>query len=209
MFRCRARRRTSLLVSELAGKAGLQQIVLLSGRGEPGAQAAEAALQASGVLWTIVRASWFSQNFSEGYLVDGVLSGAIALPAREVPEPFVDVDDIADVVTAALTDARHIGKVYEVTGPRAITFSQAVAENSKAVGRQIRYTQISGADFAEGMRGAGVPHDVIQLLDELFTVTLDGRNREVQSGVMEALGRPARDFADFARAAAAANAWRM
>ena len=196
-------------LSELAVKAGLQQIVLLSGRGEPGAQAAEAALQASGVPWTIVRASWFSQNFSEGYLVDGVLSGAIALPAREVPEPFVDVDDIADVVTAALTDARHIGKVYEVTGPRAITFSQAVAEISKAVGRQIRYTQISGADFAEGMRGAGVPDDIIHLLDELFTVTLDGRNREVQSGVMEALGRPARDFADFARAAAAANAWRM
>ena len=127
----------------------------------------------------------------------------------EVPEPLVDVDDIADVVTAALTDARHIGKLYEVTGPRAITFSQAVAEISKAVGRQIRYTQISGADFAEGMRGAGVPDDIIHLLDELFTVTLDGRNREVQSGVMEALGRPARDFADFARDAAAANAWRM
>jgi len=196
-------------LSELAGKAGLQQIVLLSGRGEPGAQAAEAALQASGVPWTIVRSSWFSQNFSEGYLVDGVLSGAIALPAREVPEPFVDVDDIADVVTAALTDARHIGKVYEVTGPRAITFSQAVAEISKAMGRQIRYTQISGADFAEGIRGAGVPDDIIHLLDELFTVTLDGRNREVQSGVMEALGRPPRDFADFARDAAAANAWRM
>ena len=160
-------------------------------------------------LGRLYRSSWFSQNFSEGYLVDGVLSGAIALPAREVPEPFVDVDDIADVVTAALTDARHIGKIYEVTGPRAITFSQAVAEISKAMGRQIRYTQISGADFAEGMRAAGVPNDIIHLLDELFTVTLDGRNREVQSGVMEALGRPARDFADFARDAAAANAWRM
>jgi uncharacterized protein YbjT (DUF2867 family) len=196
-------------LSGLAGKAGLQHIVLLSGRGEPGAQAAEAALRASGIPWTIVRSSWFNQNFSEGYLVDAILAGEVALPAREVPEPFVDVDDIADVVTAALTDARHIGKIYEVTGPRAITFSQAVAEISKAVGRQIRYTQISGADFAEGMRGMGVPDDVIHLLDELFTVTLDGRNCEVQSGVMEALGRPAGDFADFARDAAAANAWRI
>jgi len=196
-------------LSELAGKAGLQHIVLLSGRGEPGAQAAESALRASGMPWTIVRSSWFDQNFSEGYLVDAILAGEVALPARAVPEPFVDVDDIADVVTAALTDARHIGKLYEVTGPRAITFSQAVAEISKAVGRQIRYTQISSAAFAEGMRGIGVPDDVIHLLDELFAVTLDGRNCEVQSGVTEALGRPAGDFADFARDAAAADAWRI
>jgi uncharacterized protein YbjT (DUF2867 family) len=165
-------------------------------------------LQASGAPWTIVRSSWFNQNFSEGYLVESVLSGEVALPAGDVAEPFVDVDDIADVVTAALTDARHICKVYEVTGPRAISFSQAVAEISGR-GASDPLHQISGADFAEGMRGAGVPNDVIHLLDELFTVTLDGRNREVQSGVMEALGRPARDFADFARDAAAANAWRM
>jgi uncharacterized protein YbjT (DUF2867 family) len=196
-------------LSELARKAGLQHIVLLSGRGEPGAQAAEAALQASGVPWTIVRSSWFSQNFSEGFLIDGILSGELALPADDVPEPFIDVDDIADVVTAALTDARHIGQLYEVTGPRAISFSQAVAEISKAVGHQIRYTRIPAAEFAEGMRGAGVPDDVIALLDELFTVTLDGRNSAVQSGVTEALGRAARDFADFARDAAASNAWRM
>ncbi|MFA6115801.1 MAG: NmrA family NAD(P)-binding protein [Sphingomonas sp.] len=196
-------------LAALAGKVGLQHLVLLSGRGEPGAQDAEVALQASGVPWTIVRSSWFNQNFSEGYLLDGVMSGEIALPAREVPEPFVDVDDIADVVTAALTDARHIGKLYELTGPRAITFSQAVAEVSRAVGRPITYQQISGEDFAAGMRGAGVPDDIIHLLDELFTVTLDGRNCAVQHGVMEALGRPAKDFADYARDAAAANAWRI
>jgi uncharacterized protein YbjT (DUF2867 family) len=196
-------------LAQLAGKAGLQHIVLLSGRGEPGAQAAEAALQASGMPWTIARSSWFDQNFSEGYLIDGVMAGEIALPARDIPEPFVDVDDIADVVTAALTDARHIGKVYELTGPRAITFSQAVAEVSRAVGRPINYQQISREDFATGMRGAGVPDDIIDLLDELFTVTLDGRNSEVQPGVMEALGRPAKDFADYARDAAATNVWRI
>lgn len=196
-------------LAELAKKAGLKHIVLLSGRGEPGAQAAEAALRASCMPWTIVRSSWFNQNFSEGYMVDAILAGEVALPAREVPEPFVDVDDIADVVTAALTDARHIGKLYEVTGPRAITFSQAVAEISKAVGRPINYTQISGADFAAGMRSAGVPDNIIHLLDELFTVTLDGRNCAVQAGVLGALGRPAKDFADYARDAAAANAWRI
>ncbi|CEJ12513.1 hypothetical protein BN1110_02812 [bacterium YEK0313] len=93
--------------------------MLLSGRGEPGARRAEAALEASGIDWTVVRASWFNQNFSEGYLLGSVLAGVIALPAGPVPEPFIDVDDIADVATAALLDDRHPNRLYEVIGPRA------------------------------------------------------------------------------------------
>jgi uncharacterized protein YbjT (DUF2867 family) len=195
-------------LSRLAREKGIAQIVLLSGRGEPGAQRAEAALQASGVPWTIVRASWFNQNFSEGYLIDGVLAGEIALPAGAVAEPFIDVDDIADVVLAALTEARHANKLYEVTGPRVLTFAQATAEIATAVGRSIRYTQVSPQDFAAGMRQAGVPDDVIALMDELFTVVLDGRNSRVMHGVEEALGRPARDFSDYARDTAATGVWR-
>ena len=117
---------------------------------------------------TIVRASWFDQNFSEGYLIDGVLAGEIALPAGAVPEPFIDADDIADVVVAALTDERHANKLYEVTGPRALTFAEAAAEIAAATGRAIRYAQISAQDFAAGMRQAGVPDDVVALLYELF-----------------------------------------
>ncbi|WP_407157477.1 NmrA family NAD(P)-binding protein [Bradyrhizobium sp. STM 3557] len=204
--------RASEAVAELARLArqkSLERLVLLSGRGEPRAQRAEAALQDSGVPWTIVRASWFNQNFSEGYLTGGVLAGEIALPAGAVPEPFVDADDIADVVTAALTDQRHASKVYEVTGPRALTFSEAAAEISKAADRTVRYTQVSPQDFAAGMRQAGVPEEVVALLDELFTVVLDGRNSRISHGVEEALGRPARDFSAYARAAAASGAWRV
>lgn len=123
-------------------------------------------------------------------------------------EPFIDVDDIADVVVAALTDGRHVNKLYEVTGPRALTFAEAVAEISAATGRPIRYTQVSPEDFAAAMRKADVPEDIIALLDELFTVVLDGRNSQIMHGVEEALGRPARDFADYARATAATGVWR-
>src|ERR1700687_3987684 len=139
-------------LSRLARESGGERVVLLSGRGEPSAQRAEAALQGSGVPWTIVRASWFNQNFSEGYLLDGVLAGEIALPAGSVSEPFIDADDIADVVVAALTDERHANKIFEVTGPRALTFAQAVAEIAAAAGRPIRYRPISPAEFATGMR---------------------------------------------------------
>jgi uncharacterized protein YbjT (DUF2867 family) len=194
-------------VSWLARENGLERVVLLSGRGEPGAQRAEAALQQSGVPWTIVRASWFDQNFSEGHLLDGVLAGEIALPVGAVPEPFIDADDIAEVVVAALTDRRHAGKVYEVTGPRALTFAQAVAEIARAAGRPVHYRQIAPEDFAAGMR-PHAPDDVIELMLELFTVVLDGRNSDVAHGVEQALGRPARDFADYARRTAATGVWR-
>jgi uncharacterized protein YbjT (DUF2867 family) len=193
-------------LTRLAREKGLERVVLLSGRGEPGAQRAEAVLQASGVPWTCVRASWFDQNFSESYLLDGVLAGEIALPAGSVPEPFIDVDDIADVVVAALTDERHANRLYEVTGPRSLTFQQAVEEISRATRRPIRYMQLSPDDFVTSMR-AYAPEEVVQLLHELFTVVLDGRNSQVTHGVQDALGRPARDFSDYVRRTAASGVW--
>ena len=193
-------------LAAIARSKGLEQVVLLSGRGEPGAQRAEAALQSSGVDWTVVRASWFAQNFSEGYLLDGVLAGEISLPVKAVPEPFIDVDDIADVAVAALTDDRHRNRLYEVTGPRALTFAEAVAEISAAIGRPIRFTQSTPEKFAAAMRPY-VPNDVLDLLLELFTVVLDGRNVQVMNGVQEALGRPARDFSDYVQRTAATGVW--
>jgi uncharacterized protein YbjT (DUF2867 family) len=97
---------------------GVRRLVLLSGRGEAEAQRAEEALQASGADWTIVRCSWFNQNFSESIFLEPVLSGTVMLPAGDVGEPFVDAEDIADVAVTALTDDRHIGELYELTGPR-------------------------------------------------------------------------------------------
>ena len=192
--------------SRLARENGVERIVLLSGRGEPGAQRAEAALQASGVTWTCVRASWFNQNFSEGYLLDSVLAGEIALPAGAVPEPFVDADDIAEVAVAALTGEGHANRLYEVTGPRSLTFAGAVNEIAAGIRRPVRYVQITPEDFVMSMR-AYVPEEIVQLLRELFTVTLDGRNTPVAHGVMEALGRPARDFSEYIRATVAAGTW--
>lgn len=194
--------------ARVASEKGLKHVVLLSGRGEPGAQRAEAALQASGVPWTIVRASWFNQSFSEGYLIDGVLAGELALPAGDVAEPFVDADDIADVAAAAVMDERHANRLYEVTGPRLLTFAEAVEEIASVVGRPIRYTQIAPDEFTAGLGKAGLPEDMIGLLDELFTVVLDGRNSQIAHGVEEALGRPPRDFADYARTTAATGIWR-
>lgn len=194
-------------LAELAVATGTRRLVLLSGRGEAEAQLAEEALQASGAEWTIVRCSWFMQNFSEGYLLDPVLSGEVALPVGEVPEPFVDVEDIADVAVAALTEDGHAGQLYELTGPRALTFAEATDEIVRACGREVSFVPVPIDAYATAAAEEGVPADVLALLRYLFSEVLDGRNVQPADGVQRALGRPARDFAQFARQAAASGVW--
>jgi len=190
-----------------ARRAGVRKIVLLSGRGEAEAQAAEGLVRNSGAVWTIVRASWFNQNFSEGAFLPMVQAGEIALPAGSVPEPFIDVDDIADVAVAALTEEGHAREVYEVTGPRLLTLAEAASEISSAAGRDIRFTEISHADFAAGLEKAGLPYEYVWLLDYLFSTVLDGRNASLADGVQRALGREPRDFTHYASEIAATGLW--
>lgn len=194
-------------LAKLAVSLGVKRLVLLSGRGEPAAQEAEKRLIAAGADWTIVRASWFNQNFDEGQLLPLILEGHVALPVSTVREPFIDVDDIADVVVAALTDPRHIGALYEVTGPQLLTFAEVIEEISKASGREIVFQTVADEDFVHGLTEAGLPGDLIELLSELFIVVLDGRNEYLADGVVRALGRRPKDFADYAKDAAARGAW--
>jgi uncharacterized protein YbjT (DUF2867 family) len=192
---------------ELAVKSGRPRVVLLSGRGEAEAQRCEELVQRSGLPWSIVRASWFNQNFDESYLQEPILAGEVALPAGNVGEPFVDADDIADVAVAALTDDRHLGQLYEVTGPRLLTFAQAIAEIGRATGRELRYVQVSAAEYSAALEQAGLPPAFVTLINYLFHEVLDGRNASTTDGVMRALGRPPRDFTAYARAAAATGVW--
>ena len=193
--------------ASLAAERGVRRLVLLSGRGEEEAQRCERIVLDTNPDWTVVRASWFNQNFSEGFFVDPLREGVLALPAGDVCEPFVDAEDIADVAVAALTEAGHEGRIYEVTGPRLMTFADAVEEIGRAAGRELRYQQIPADDFVRGMREMHVPEQMVSLTRYLFETVLDGRNASVTDGVERALGRPPRDFSDYARKAAAAGAW--
>jgi uncharacterized protein YbjT (DUF2867 family) len=194
-------------LARLAAKAGVRRLVLLSGRGEPEAQAAEREVAATGVEWAVVRASFFMQNFSEGFLLDAVRAGVLPLPGGTVAEPFVDVEDLADVAVAALTASDAPKRVYETTGPRLLTFAEVAAELSAASGREIAYVPVSVPDFVSGMVAEGVPADLAGDIGALFGEVLDGRNASTTGGVAEALGRPPRDFTDYAKAAAASGVW--
>ncbi len=189
---------------------GVERLVLLSGRGEEEAQACEKIVQDSGLEWTIVRASWFAQNFSEGAFADMVLSGIIALPGGDTPEPFVDLDDVADVALAALTEEGHGGdEIYEVTGPRLMTLHDVARDLAHATGRPVRYVDVPHDEFVGQLADSGAPEAIVWLLDYLFSTVLDGRNASLADGVQRALGRPPRDFAHYARGAVRAGAWEI
>ena len=191
----------------LARDHGVRKLVLLSGRGEEEAQRCEKLVLDSGIPSTVVRCAWFNQNFSENFLRDMVLDGTIALPVNGVREPFVDVDDIADVAVAALTEEGHAGQLYEMTGPELLTFPEAVEKIADATGRDIRFQSITREDFITGLSANQLPDDLVTLLDYLFTTVLDGRNEQVSDGVQRALSREPRDFASYARNVVAQGLW--
>ena len=193
---------------QLALEKDCHRLVFLSGRGEEEARRAEQVLIRSGAEWTVVRAAWFMQNFSESFFLDGIRAGEVVFPADKVVEPFVDADDIADIVAKALSEKGHTGEIYEVTGPRLMTFAEATSEIARATGRDIRYVPVDLDAYVAKMKDLGVPDDEIQLLEYLIGDVLDGRNESMTDGVQRALGRAPRDFADYARDAAATGMWR-
>ncbi len=197
--------------AELAVESGVRRLVLLSGRGEEEAQSAEAALQEvaeeNGAEWTMVRCAWFMQNFDENYLLEPILAGEVALPSGKVPEPFVDAEDIADVAVAALMEDGHAGELYELTGPRLLTMEEAVGEIARATGRGIRFVPVSLEEYEAVLAEADVPPEFLSFLTYLFGTVLDGRNANLADGVRRALGRESKDFADYARDAAATGVW--
>lgn len=194
-------------LTKAAKRAGVTRLVLLSGRGETHAERCEEIVRHCGLEFTLVRAAWFAQNFSEGYLHAPAMAGVVALPAGDVREPIADVDDIADVAVAALTEEGHSGELYDVTGPALLTFAEAAAQLSDAMGREVRYLPITLEQFHASMLeiGGSVVADVFT---EICREVLDGRNATLGDGVQRALGRKPRSFAAFCQSAAASGAWR-
>ena len=191
---------------QVARAAGVGKLVLLSGRGEHHAKLGEEVVRNAGVDFTIVRSAWFAQNFSEGYLRDPILSGVLPMPGGSIKEPIIDIEDIADVVVSALIDAGHSGALYEVTGPRLMGFDEMAAELSRAIGRPVQHMPISFEDFHANVAQAGGSF-VADVFTAIARETLDGRNAALSDGVQRALGRPPRDFVDFAQSAAQSGAW--
>ncbi|WP_062211467.1 NAD(P)H-binding protein [Streptomyces sp. NBRC 109706] len=200
---------------ELAVEAGVRRLVALSGRGMdrydpelfPSVAAGERAVRGSGVEWTIIRANNFDQNFDEDLWHAPLRAGRLALPTGGVPEPFVDVRDVADVAAALLTSDGHHGRAYDISGPRALTFAEAVAVMAEAAGRKIRFEELSPADYAAEQLADGLSEEAVAEVGSIFDVMRAGHLADPADGVRRILGRDPVRFEDYAARAAAAGAW--
>lgn len=191
----------------LATKLGVEKMVLLSGRGEKEAQICEEIVKATAQKWTIVRASWFNQNFSESFFLEPILAGFAALPKATVLEPFIDADDIAEVVAEALLNEKHNGQTYELTGPRLLTFEQAIAEIAEITGKEIIFQSLELDEYLNMLREYQVPEDEIWLINYLFSEVLDGRNSSTTNDIEKVLGRKAADFSTYVQKTAKSGIW--
>ena len=200
-----------------AESAGVQRLVLLSGRGADtwgdstfglDMRDAEDAVRGSALEWTILRASNFDQNFDEDVFHAPLVDGELALPAGTVPEPFIDIEDVADAAAAVLTEpGRHAGRVYELTGPRGITFDEAVELISRASGLPITYKQISASEYTAALVEEGWSEDDAHHIAEMFMLMERGLFAATTDGVATVLGRAPRTFEDYVVRTAASGAW--
>ncbi len=192
----------------IARQEGVKKLVLLSGKGETEAERCEQVVINSGMDYTIVRASWFNQNFSESFFLEPILEGTVALPMPEAKVPYLDTGDIADVVVESLLHREHNGEIYELTGPELLTFEEVINEISEASGRTIGYIPVSLEDYLGVMQKQEVPESYIWLIEYLFTLVLvNPVNSVVTNDVEKVLKRPAKSFRSFAREVAATGIW--
>ena len=189
-------------------KAHIKKLVLLSGKGEREAELCEQVVIHSGIDHTIVRASWFNQNFSENFLLEPILEGSVALPQADKKIPFVDADDIADVAVEVLLNDKHNGEIFQLTGPRLLTFRDAIREIGEGIGREVAFTPISIEAYSNAMKAHGLPVDFVWLITYLFTEVLGNpANSEITSDVERVLGRKAIDFSEFVSETAKTGVW--
>ena len=191
-----------------AKRSNVKKLVLLSGKGEREAELCEQVIIHAGLDYTIVRASWFNQNFSEGAFLDPIVAGHVAMAQAEVEIPFVDTDDIADVVVASLLEEAHSGNIYELTGPRTLTFKQAINEIAIASGREIKFESISLAAYSGMLKELQIPDDYIWLINYLFTEVLgDESVSTVTNDIEKVLGRKANDFLEYVQETVKTGVW--
>jgi len=195
-------------LTKQAKRCGVKKLVLLSGKGEREAELCEQVVMHSGLDYTIVRASWFNQNFSESFFLEPIQEGFVALPQADVQVPYVDTDDIADVAVASLLDEKHNGKTYQLTGPRSLTFIDVIEEISEVIGRDISFTPIALPAYVNVMKQQGVPADFIWLIEYLFSEVLGNTNNaEITNDIEIVLGRKPKDFLDYVKETAATGIW--
>ncbi|OWV78151.1 NAD(P)-dependent oxidoreductase [Rhizobium sp. R635] len=163
----------------------------------------EIALEKSGTPYVILRPNWFADNFHT-FWKPGIDHDQIALPAAEGKSSFIDARDIAASAIAALTSPAFDGKAFNLTGPEALSYTQAAAILSEAIGKPVAYDAITDEAFIGILTGAGVPADYASFLASIFYPVRQGWTAVVTGDVQTLTGKPPRSLKTYAADYAAA-----
>lgn len=192
---------------ELAHAAGVRQIVYLSQLHAAGNSpvrflryhaAVEDAISSSGMNFTHLRPNLYMQGLL-GFRGSIVSQGQFFAPAGDARVSIVDVRDIASVAAAALTENGHQGKVYDITGPEALTHAEMASELSQALGRHIAFVDVPESAMRAALLGFGVPEWQADGLIEDYAHYRRGEAATISSAVQHVTSRPPGSFSAFAR----------
>jgi uncharacterized protein YbjT (DUF2867 family) len=201
---------------QTAASCGVRRVVVVSSLlvefpntpPDSGRHRLEEQVRESELEWTVLRPSFIDQNFSEGFLLPGILAaGLIASAAGDGKVAAADADDIAAVAAAALTEPGHAGATYVVTGPEALTFEEVAATISAAAGRPVRHQPITPGELTAILSQAGVPADYAAGIVASQVAIAEGHGAVVADAVRDVGGKQPVHFAAYAAAAAAAGVW--
>ncbi|NMG08484.1 SDR family oxidoreductase [Brasilonema sp. UFV-L1] len=205
----RVRSEIAPIMVEAAKKAGIQYIVLISGLGidrEPITPTdrefylqVEGIVVDSGITHTILRCSWFHQNFiSPVFFGPQVQQGVVRLPVGEGRTGWIDARDIAAVAATVLTQTGHENKIYNLTGPEALTTSELTTILSKAAAREIKFMDVSEESFAQMLRNFGTRELLIQGMIDIMGKWKIGAHDIVTPDVEKVTGKKPISFEQFA-----------
>jgi uncharacterized protein YbjT (DUF2867 family) len=185
--------------------AGVRRVVLLSSSAIPeggtGLGGLHRLVRTTVPEWTVLRPSWFMQNFLGDHPVGTAVreSGEIVTATGDGRVAFIDAADIAAVAARALTDEEPHNTSYVLTGPEALSYADTAAIIAGVTGRPIRHRPVGPAELTDRLTAAGYPRDFAELLPGLDVAISTGTEDRVTTTVPELTGRPARSFTDFAR----------
>lgn len=197
--------------AKLAADEGVAILVLLSTReaeyeGYENHLAIEDAVIDAGTGWTILRPSWFCQNFYTQFDRE-VRSGLLELPAGEGKDPFVDADDVAEVAFQALTMHGLEDKVYELSGPDPLSYREATERISALTGLTVRYEPVSEQTYYQRLREKGIPDDQARVMIVAHRPIAAGDNDFTSEGYRRLTGHPSKDFDTFVSETVAKGIW--
>ncbi|HMF52965.1 MAG TPA: SDR family oxidoreductase [Edaphobacter sp.] len=159
----------------------------------------EEAVIRSGRPFVILRPNWFMDNFHTLWLEPIRQSGVIPLPAGDSRTSFVDSRDVATAGAAALRSNQFNGSTFTLTGPQALTYTEAAAVLSKVCGREIHYIPLEDEPFTQSLLDAGLSLEAAEYITGLFGPTREGAAAGITPDVEKLTGQPPRTFSHYAQ----------